>query len=378
MIVSIDRPQAERLDAQIGHTLLAQPVEQPRQRTVIVAGEVRSIAVSVCAVRAGPARPAAVRQKRTGSETFAAGRSSSACGRAGPAAGCRRDRTPFRPRPERARKTAPPGPPGPNKLLQKLVAHGRIEGVGRLIHDEQRRLGQQHLKQGNLAFHAGGQARDRPGHVDFEGRGQTAQFRIVGPATQPIEKANQLPARHVLVQPQFARQIGDEPAGREPSCQQSCPPIDARPSVGCRKPSMSRRAVDFPEPFGPSRPKISPGPTSRSSRSRARQRAVVLRQLFGTQEHVACPSLSDTVSVCHFLCMPNGTRPHLESRRRPPAPFLEGKRLSEPEALARYSPSLTTAQARALPLRSGRRFKSNARRALANRLPKCHVFAWST
>ena len=34
-------------------------------------------------------------------------------------------------------------------------------------------------------------------------------------AAQAAEEANQLPAGHVLIKPQFARQIGDMPAGVE-------------------------------------------------------------------------------------------------------------------------------------------------------------------
>src|SRR6476661_8282178 len=44
----------------------------------------------------------------------------------------------------------------------------------------------------------------------------------------------------------------------------SWPSTWATPALGCRKPSSSRIVVDLPAPFGPRKPKISPGSTVRS------------------------------------------------------------------------------------------------------------------
>src|SRR5258708_40024368 len=55
------------------------------------------------------------------------------------------------------------------------------------------------------------------------------------------------------------------------SCQQSWPLILAVPDVGRKKPIIRRKAVDLPEPLGPSRPKISPGETSKLRSSKARK-----------------------------------------------------------------------------------------------------------
>src|SRR5436309_945251 len=50
---------------------------------------------------------------------------------------------------------------------------------------------------------------------------------------------------------------------RTPSacCTTSCPPTSAVPDVGGSSVVSMRMSVDFPAPFGPSRPKISPVPT---------------------------------------------------------------------------------------------------------------------
>ena len=103
--------------------------------------------------------------------------------------------------------------PSLDELLQEFITHRRIQRVGRLIENEQRRPGQQHLQQSHLALHARGELGDGARNIDVENRGQFLQIRKIGPAAQPAQEANQLPAGHVFVEAQLAGQIGDVAAG---------------------------------------------------------------------------------------------------------------------------------------------------------------------
>jgi hypothetical protein len=56
---------------------------------------------------------------------------------------------------------------------------------------------------------------------------------------------------------------------RAGSLRQGPPPIVADPESGASGPRISRRAVDFPEPFGPRKPVTTRGRTSKVSASTA-------------------------------------------------------------------------------------------------------------
>ena len=100
---------------------------------------------------------------------------------------------------------------------QQLVAHGRVERVGRLIQNEQRRARQPARGAARPCVSCRRRGWRWAGNVDVE-RGrelfEAAVTRVaVARARSPSRKTHQLPARHVLVEPQFTGQIGDLPAG---------------------------------------------------------------------------------------------------------------------------------------------------------------------
>jgi hypothetical protein len=112
----------------------------------------------------------------------------------------------------RAEQDGLPAPPGRRDLFEQHVAHGRVEGVGRLVHDDQGRAWGEDLQQGDLPFHAAGQVGDGAVQVDVECGGEAERVIVGRRAADLAQEVDQLPARHVFVQAQLGGQVGDVPA----------------------------------------------------------------------------------------------------------------------------------------------------------------------
>ena len=99
-------------------------------------------------------------------------------------------------------------------LVQQFVAHGRVEGVGRLVHDDQRRRAAPAPAAAPpcASCRTTGWRWAGPGRCRSGGRGRPASASTGWPRSRP-RKLDELPAGHVLVQAQFAGQVGDVPAG---------------------------------------------------------------------------------------------------------------------------------------------------------------------
>jgi hypothetical protein len=85
-------------------------------------------------------------------------------------------------------------------------------------------------------------------------------------AVEAAVEAEELRGGELLVQ---EGAVGDEarsadlaPAGSE---ERSCPSMLTDPEVGFKSPAMTRMVVVLPAPFGPRKPWISPGSTSRDT-----------------------------------------------------------------------------------------------------------------
>src|SRR5205809_1032861 len=115
-----------------------------------------------------------------------------------------------------------------------------------------------------------------------------------------------------------------------------CPNTSMCPRLGYNRPSSILTVVDFPEPFGPSRPNTSPGRTSKSTLSTAlalgrpqkslntfvSPRTTTTFSVAGGLFDVRCGAFSSRAIIVgkslkrHVL--PQGRRPPLLERRREP------------------------------------------------------------
>ena len=66
---------------------------------------------------------------------------------------------------------------GTSQLSEQLVAHARVESVGRLVHDEQRRVRHEDGQESDFAFHARRELGERAVQVDIEPACQRLQLR---------------------------------------------------------------------------------------------------------------------------------------------------------------------------------------------------------
>ena len=210
----------------------------------------------------------------------------------------------------------------------RMVGSSVLVGSSRMTSGTARH---EHRQERDLPLHAGGQLRERAGEVDVESPGQASTSPSTVTPRSRAEKVDELPAGHVLVKPQFAGQIGDlrRAATLSPSNRgrrwRPC-----RPSAA-GSPSSMRRAVDLPEPFGPSRPNISPGAIRKVRRVEGTEAAVVLGEAPRSPRADCCACrwghtmmIDWTVGICPHAEFAMADAFILSAARTPIGKFLGG------------------------------------------------------
>ena len=149
-------------------------------------------------------------------------------------------------------------------------------------------MGEQHLKQCYLPFHPAGKLRKRAVQIDVKPLSESRQLGAVGKTAQPAQKANQLAAGHVLIEPQFPREIGDVFSG----CDAVRPAIvlgDESAAGGrLQKPENQAKRGRF---AGAVRPQEAEHLSCRDGHPEVVQGsmiAVILGQMFRSQKHINC------------------------------------------------------------------------------------------
>ena len=179
-----------------------------------------------------------------------------------------------------------PAVAGAAHLLQQFVAHGRIEGVGRLVHDNQQgAAARSTCSSATLRFMPDDSVAMGRSRSMSKRRARSSMSPLHRLTAQPAEELDELTAGHVLVQAQLARQVGDVAAGGDAVAPAVVAGDAGRPGGGPQEAQEQAQGRGLAGAVGAEQAEHLARRHVQVEVVEGAEAAVVFRQVFGSQQH---------------------------------------------------------------------------------------------